>query len=394
MPEYICIEMKQHVGTPGKPLVNVGDKVKKGQLIAVCEGLGANIHSSVYGEVAGIDAKAVRIIPDAEQPEEYIKIRETDSYLEAVKEAGVVGAGGAGFPTHVKYNTKLEGGCVILNAAECEPILKHNMSVIKEHPDLLVRGVKYAMEMTGAKKGYIAIKPKHTAELIAIAKACKSEANIEVKYLADRYPSGDERSILRELLGVVLKPGQLPLDANAIVSNVETIRRIAEAIELRKPVITKDLTVGGRLLDTQDSSRVYLDQPIGTSVKKYIDECGGYLQPHGEILLGGPFTGKSGSEESVVTKILSGVFVAMPFPVDHRKFGVLACECGAGEERLGEIVAGMGGTVVAEAKCKRMVEIGGRFRCEEPGNCPGQAEKVLGLKAKGAEVIIAGSCED
>jgi proline reductase-associated electron transfer protein PrdC len=390
--EFVSIEMRQHLGAPGEPLVNVGDKVKKGQLIASSDWV--NIHSSVYGEVAKVSSQAVTMIPDAHQPEEYVKIKETDTLIEAIKEAGVVGAGGAGFPAHIKYRANLEGGYVILNAAECEPVLNHNMCVLQEQPDAIVRGIKYAMEITGAAKGIIAIKPKNTKELVAIAKACKGEESIEIKYLSDRYPSGDERVIIRELLGVYLKPGQLPLEAKAIVSNVETIKRIVEAIELRKPVITKDFTVAGRLKDIQGTCRVYLDQPIGASVKKYIDDCGGYLEPYGEIMIGGPFTGKSGNEQSTVTKIMGGIFVGMPFPVDTRKFGILACECGGDEERLREIAAGMNADVVADAMCKRMVEVGGRFRCDEPGSCPGQAEAILGLKAKGAEVVLVGSCED
>ena len=394
MPEYVIIELKQHVGAPSKSVVQVGDYVKKGQLIASFEGLGANVHSSVYGTVSEVTETYIKIAADQEQPEEYVKIKETESYIEAIREAGVVGAGGAGFPAHAKFNTDLKGGCVILNAAECEPVLAHNMKVLAETPELIVRGLKYAMEITNAKNAFIAIKPKHKRELISIAKACKNEPNIEVKYLPDIYPAGDERVIVRELLGVTLEAGQLPLVANAVISNVETIKNIVNAIELRKPVITKDLTVGGRLSETQNDAKVFLDQPIGVPVKHYVDLCGGYVEPHGEIVLGGPFTGKHGTEDSLVTKLLGGIFVSMPFPEDKRKFGILACECGATEDRLKEIASYIGGQVVAEERCKRMVEVNGRYRCDKPGSCPGQTEKVLSLKAKGAEVVLTGTCED
>ncbi len=394
MTEFVIIEMKQHVGAPSKPIVKKGDHVKKGQLIGTFEGLGANVHSSVYGVIEEVTDIYIKIKLDKDQPDDYVKIKETDSYIEAIREAGVVGAGGAGFPTHAKFNCDLKGGCVILNAAECEPVLEHNMKVLAETPDLIIRGLKYAMEMTNAKKAFIAIKPKHKHELIAMGKACKNEPNIEINYLPDMYPAGDERVIVREVLGIVLDPGQLPLEANAIISNVETIKNVVNAIELRKPVITKDLTVGGRLTDTQKNGKVFLDQPIGIPIKHYIEQCGGYVEPYGEIILGGPFTGKHGKEDSVVTKVLGGIFVSMPFPVDKRKFGILACECGAAEERLKELAGYMGAEVVAEAKCKRMVDVNGRLRCDKPGVCPGQAEKVLSLKAKGAEVVLVGTCED
>ena len=393
MPKYISIEMKAHIDTICTPLVKVGDSVDKGQLIAKSDT--TNIHSSVYGEVVELDHKIIKILKDHEQPKEYVKIKDTASNLEAIKEAGIVGAGGGGFPTHIKLNVNLQGGCVIMNAAECEPVLGHNIRVVEDMADTLIRGIRYVMGITNANRGYIAIKALHTRAIAAIVEACKGEADIEIKYLSDRYPSGDERVVVREVLGTCLEPGQLPIEACTVVLNVETIKRIVEAIELRKPVISKDFTIGGRLVGTQGgSNRIYLDQPIGTPIKDYIDECGGYLHPHVEIVLGGPFMGSGSSEEAVINKTLGGIFVAMPFPVDFRNFGILACECGASEDRLIEIVTGMGGNVVAQSKCKRMIDVGGRYRCDEPGNCPGQAESVLRLKAEGAEAIVIGTCED
>jgi proline reductase-associated electron transfer protein PrdC len=371
------------------PVAAIGDSVKKGQLIAVCDGLGANIHSSVYGIITEICKDSIKIAPNPLQPEEYVRIKETDSYLEAIKEAGIVGAGGAGFPTHVKFSADLKGGTFILNAAECEPVLSHNLQVLREQGDMILRGMKYSMEIVSAKTGIIAVKQKYFKELMGLAKLCKDEPDIQIKLLPDIYPVGDERVIIREIFGIVLQPGQLPAEVGAIVSNVETVKRVVEAIELRKPVITKDFTVGGRIKGLSEA-RVYLDEPIGTSIKKYIGDIG----DSGEILLGGPFTGVRGGEDSVITKTTGGIFAAMPFPDDNRKFGILACECGGDEARLREIVASMGGEVVGAVNCKRMVEVDGRYRCDEPGICPGQAEKILALKSYGAEAILVGTCED
>ncbi len=389
----LTISLKQHVGAPCKPIVNIGDEVKKGQLIAEPNGLGANIHASVYGKIAEITDTDIIIEADENQPNEYVQIKETENHLEAVKEAGIVGAGGAGFPTHIKLNVDLKGGYVIANAAECEPVLSHNVTVMEENPEIIVKGLKYVVEMTNASKGYIAIKPKYKKAIIALGKACKNEEKIEVKYLPDMYPAGDERVIIRELLNVELKPGQLPLEAGAVVCNTETLKNIVLAIEDRKPVITKDITVGGRVKNAKDG-KCFLDVPIGMPIKHYIQECGGYELPYGEIVIGGPFTGRSGEEDSPVTKTLGGILVSMPFPNESRKVGIIACECGAQEDRLKEIAAGMGAEVVAETKCKRMTESNGRYRCDLPGMCPGQAEKVLYLKKQGAEVVITGTCED
>ncbi|QQY80216.1 proline reductase-associated electron transfer protein PrdC [Keratinibaculum paraultunense] len=386
----IKIPLRQHVGGINKPIVKYKDKVYKGQLIAVPEGLGANIHSSVSGEIIDVTEEEILIDAYDKQPNDYIEIKKTNDYLEAIKEAGIVGAGGAGFPTYVKLNSKLDNGFVVANAAECEPLLGHNMARIMKDPDLIVRGLKYIMEITGAKKGYIAIKPKNKQPLIQLGKAIKGENDIEIKFLPDMYPAGDERVIIRELFGIKLKPGQLPIEANVVVSNVETIKNIVLAIEERRPVITKDLTADGRLVL---GNKVFLDVPIGTPIKSIIEDCGGYIEPYGEILLGGPFMGKKASEEDVVTKTTGGVLVGLPFPQDSRKFGLIGCECGAQIDRLTYIVENMGGEVVASTNCKRMKEVNGRFRCEEPGVCPGQAEKVIYLKKNGAEAIMVGTCE-
>ncbi|MBB6218410.1 proline reductase-associated electron transfer protein PrdC [Anaerosolibacter carboniphilus] len=389
----IIMPLKQHVGAPCEAIVKAGDKVKKGQLIATPQGLGANLHASVYGVVEGITEDVIIILPDHEQPHEYIKIHETDDKLEAIKEAGIVGAGGAGFPTYAKLKADLQGGYVIANGAECEPVLAHNLKLMEEQPEVIVRGLKYIKEITNASKGYIAIKEKYKKAVIALKTACSKEEDIEVRFLPDMYPSGDERVIVREILGVELEPGKLPLEAKAIIQNVETLKHIVNAIELRKPYITKDITVAGRVQNAK-KGKVFLDVPLGEPVGKYIDQCGGYVKPYGEITLGGPFTGAAGREDSPVTKTLGGILVAMPFPQEKRKMGILACECGAQEGRLKAIAKAMGAEVIAEEKCKRMVEVNGRYRCDKPGVCPGQAEKILKMKKKGIQVLLTGTCGD
>ncbi len=365
--------------------------VERGQLIAIPQGLGANIHASLYGIIDTITEESITITPNQEQPGGYLKINESQDKLKAIEEAGVVGSGGAGFPTHIKLNTDLKGGCVIANGAECEPILTHNLKLMEEDPEILVRGVKYIKEITNASKGYIAVKSKYTKAVRALKRACAIESDIEVRLLPDIYPSGDERVIIRELLGITLEPGKLPLEAGAVVQNVETIKHIVNAIELRKPYITKDITIAGRVIDGK-KGKVFLDVPLGEPVGKYIELSGGYVKPFGEITIGGPFTGSAGSEETPVTKTLGGVLVSMPFPQETRKMGILACECGAQEERLKEIASAMGAEVIVEEKCKRMVEVNGRYRCDKPGDCPGQAEKIISMKKKGMQVLLTGTC--
>lgn len=381
--------LRQHVGAVCVSVVHSGDTVQRGQLLAKPDGLGANIYASVCGRVTLVTEEAVYVEAAAEQTDQFIPLT-ADTPLACIQQAGVVGAGGAGFPTHVKFGKPIPHGTVIVNAAECEPLLRHNIQFLEQHPEMIIRGVQIIMEIVKADKGYIVIKSKHLQAMVAIGKACKDIANISVKILPDMYPAGDERVIIREILNITLEPGALPSTANAIVSNVETVKNIVRAVDLKMPVITKDITIGGRV----KFPSVFLDVPLGSSVKHYIDKCGGYIEPHGEIVLGGPFTGKHGTEASVITKTLGGILVSMPFPQERRKVGVIGCECGASVARLKEIAAGMGASVIAETTCKRMVDVNGRLRCDLPGICPGQAEKVLYLKKNGAEVILTGTCED
>ena len=389
--EKIHIPLKQHVGGPCQAIVNVGDHVKRGQLVAVPAGLGANIHASLSGVVEEITEMDIVVKLDKEQTDDYVRLEKTDDYLQKIKDAGIVGVGGAGFPTGIKFSTQIPGGHLIANAAECEPILGHNVKFMEEQPEVLVRGMKYIMELTGAKEGYIAIKTKYRKALLALGKACKNEPNISIKILPNMYPAGDERVIVRETLGVILQPGQLPLEANAIISNVETIKHVVNAIEDDKPLIDKDLTVGGRV----QNPSIFLDVPIGLPISVFIERAGGYINPHGEIVRGGPFTGRPAQEDEPINKTTGGLLVAMPYPQEREKVGILICECGAQEERLRQIADGMGAEVVSVQMCKRMKpDKNGRLRCELPGICPGQAEKVLKMKKDGAKAVIAGTCQD
>lgn len=392
--KQVVILLKQHVGALCEAIVKVGDQVKRGQLIAKPVGLGANIHASVSGSVAEVADD--RIILDYEpaefDPEYYEPLEASLPALAKIEQAGIVGAGGAGFPTHIKLAKPLPGGYVIANAAECEPLLEHNIHFIEESAEVLIRGLHYLLDITQASSAYVAIKAKHRQAVASLYKAIrKLESPVQVKILTDMYPAGDERVIIRELLDITLAPGQLPIEANAVVSNVETIKRMVEAIEDNKPFIDKDVTVAGSV---KEHSRVFFDIPIGTELGELIAEAGGMAKQHGEIVVGGPFTGRSASPETPITKTTGGVLVALPFPQEKRKIGLICCECGAQEQRLREVAEAMGGNVVAAQRCKRMVEVGGRYRCELPGICPGQAQTVFALKKQGAEVILTGTCQD
>lgn len=393
----IQLLLSQHVGAPCQAIVKAGDKVEKGTLVAEPTGLGANIYSSVYGTVAEVQADRIIITPDAEQKDEYIPLKE-DTPLEMIKASGLVGMGGAGFPTGVKLGTRLEGGYVLINDAECEPGLQHNIMQTETQTDKLIKGVKYAMEITGAAKAIFAIKKKNANAVKILKEAIQSEPAMSIRLMPDIYPMGEERAVVRECLGgLELGVAELPSVANAVVINTETLIRITEAIDERRPCISKDLTVIGRVNDAQEG-KIFKDVPIGTSVADLIEASGGLMDgPIGEIIMGGPFTGKPTTLEAPITKTTGGIIATMEFPDLHgAPLGLLICACGGDENRMKDLAAKYNGKVVSIAKCKQAVSAkpGGPLKCERPGECPGQVQNSLQFKKDKAEYILIGNCSD
>lgn len=389
------ILLRQHVGAPCTPVVKIGDRVEKGALIAEPAGLGANIFSSAYGVVEDVRDDRIIIRPDEVQKDEYVPIPEGDK-LEMVKAAGVVGMGGAGFPTAVKLGTDLDGGYILVNAAECEPGLCHNIRQIEEDCEKVVRGTKHCMEICNAAKAIFAIKKKNEKAVAKLREALKGEEAITIHLLPDIYPMGEERAVVRECLGVELDTTQLPSAAGAVVCNVETLARVAEAIEERKPCFSKNLTVIGKI-NGGNAPHVFMDVPVGTSVGELIERSGGIDGNYGEIIMGGAFTGKAAAEEEPITKTTGGIIVTIDFPDLHgAKVGLLVCACGGSEERMRDICGKMNGVPVSVARCKQAVENkpGAPLKCERPGNCPGQAKNNIQFKKDGCEYIIIGNCSD
>ena len=390
----IQILLRQHVGAPCAAIVAAGDRVEKGTLISTPTGLGANIFSSVYGVVEEVLEDRIVIKPDEEQKEEFVPIAE-GSKLDMVKAAGIVGMGGAGFPTGVKIGADLEGGYILINAAECEPGLRHNIQQLEEECDKVIRGVKYTMEISNAGKAIFAIKKKNEKAVQALKEALKAEDNISIHLLPDIYPMGEERAVVRECLGIELPPTDLPLAAKSIVINVETLARITEAIEERKPCFSKNLTVIGKL-NGGNEPHVFKDVPVGTSVSDLIERAGGIDGEYGEIIMGGPFTGKATTLEAPITKTTGGIIVTIEFPDLHgATMGILVCACGGDEARMRDIAQKMNANVVSVARCKQAAEMkNGALKCERPGNCPGQVKNSMQFKKDKCEYIIIGNCSD
>ncbi|SFH83276.1 proline reductase-associated electron transfer protein PrdC [Tindallia magadiensis] len=390
--EYI-FTLDQHIGNKAKAIVKPGQTVQKGEVIAEPDGLGAYLHTSVTGSVVSVTDQLIKIEGVEDFSESVKPIPESDSWLEDIKNAGIVGLGGAGFPTHVKLNTDISGGWVLINAVECEPLLEHNMEQLKASPEKIYRGLKYAMEITKASHGMLVIKEKNKAAAAGFLALVKKEDSIQVKEVKDLYPMGEERAVIRESLGQLLKTDELPFEAKAVVLNSETVYKITEAIEDRMPMIHKSLTVVGNLKNGKEPV-VMKEVPIGTPISHLLETVGGVKEPIGEIIMGGPFTGKTASLESPVEKMTGGIIPSMEFIQDARPMGLLVCACGATEKRMRFIASQMGSPVVAVEKCKQAIEHKNALKCENPGECPGQAEKILSMRSKGAKTVLMGNCSD
>lgn len=386
--------LNQQIGSMPTPLVVVGDQVERGQLLAKKEEekLGANLFSSVSGRVIQVDLEGIQIEESGTDFSTYCKLR-CEGPLERIREAGIVGLGGAGFPTYVKMETKLSpDGVVLVNGAECEPILNHNTRRMEQSPEELYEGLKIITEILGVHKGIIGVKKSHQNAIKALNQAANKDA-FQIKELEDVYPMGEERALIREALGILLPVDALPSRADALVVNAETVYRIREAVLLGKPLIDKDLTVAGKLADN-GSTHVLLDVPLGMEIQEVIAQAGGIGPEYGEIIMGGPFTGKRTQLNQPVIKTTGGLLVAENFFKGPEKIGLLVCACGASEERLKEMADSMGSQIAGVEYCKQAVQTGASYKCENPGKCPGQVGKVMALKKAGAQALLVSNCTD
>lgn len=387
---------KQHVGSPSIPIVEKNTIVERGQLIAKKpeQGLGSNIFSSVRGTVVDVTDKEIIIEEENTDFTKYVPLK-FETPKELIEESGLVGLGGAGFPTSVKLNINFGGnkGTVIVNAAECEPILGHNIARIEENPEKVFKGLEIVMDLVAAQKGIIALKGIHQ-EAVNKLKAANKNDNITIFELENIYPMGEERAVIRESMGVLLKPDSLPSEVDAIVINLETVLKVREVVEEKKPLIDKDLTVAGKLKEDA-SIHVMFDVPLGVSVGEVFDKCGGLGEEYGELIMGGPFTGKRTYVEQPIVKTTGGLIAAEKFLPSPEKIGVLVCACGADEARLREQAASMNSEVVGVEFCKNAILMkNGSRKCLNPGICPGQVQKVMGLKKAGAQAVLISNCTD
>ena len=314
LPKQAIFPMSQHIGAPAKPIVKRGDKVKVGTMIAEAGGfVSAPLFSSVSGTVTKVDnaidasgymRPAVIVAVEGDEWEETIdrstKLEKLEDHpeltpeeiVERIKKAGVVGMGGACFPTFIKLcpppGAKAE--CVIINGVECEPYITSDYRLMMEKADELIEGVKILMKGAKVERGYIGIEDNKPAAIKLLAEKLAGNDKIEVVPLAKKYPQGGEKQLVDAVIGrQVPAPPAIPVNVGAIVQNAGTAVAVYEAVMKNKPLFERYTTVTGKKIAKPSNFLVRM----GTTFGELIDLCGGLPEGDNKILAGGPMMGKA-----------------------------------------------------------------------------------------------------
>ncbi len=304
VPKKVVIPMSMHIGAPAKPCVAVGDEVRVGQLVGEHGGgLSSPVYSGVSGTVKKIDemitvtgahVQTVVIEPDGLQtPWEGIApptVTDHDGFIEAMKNSGIVGLGGAGFPTIVKLAADVSKiDTIVVNGAECEPYITSDTRTMIDDAELVAEGIALLKKYLEVDRVVIGIENNKPKCISSMRKATEGLTGVEVRALPAIYPQGGEKVLVYHTLGRVIKEGQLPLDCGVVVVNCTTVATIARYIKTGMPLVEKCITVDGSAIAEPKNVIV----PIGTPVLEVIEFCGGFSCQPRKILMGGPMMGIS-----------------------------------------------------------------------------------------------------
>ncbi len=324
--KIVEIPLRQHIGAPCEAVVKKGDSVKMGQLIGKAGGfVSANIHSSVSGTVLDVKRQNTAygfdecvIIENDFKDEKHESVKPKGDYetmspkeiVSIIQEAGLVGMGGAGFPTHVKLSPPPEKtiDTVILNGAECEPYLTCDHRLMLETPELVVKGLLILMKALNVTEGFIGIENNKPDAIRTMKEAAKG-TSVKVVELRTKYPQGAEKQLIYACTGKEVPSGGLPMDAGVVVNNVATSATIATLFETGMPLVERICTVTGKAITSPKNIRFR----VGTPLKELIDFCDGYKGAPGKLILGGPMMGVAqASDQLPAMKNTSGVLVFTP----------------------------------------------------------------------------------
>ena len=306
-PKTVVISMSQHLGAPANPIVQVGDTVKVGQKIGEAAGfISAPVHSSVSGTVVAVEPRmhgtrgsevmAVVIESDGKntlhesvQPHGDLDNLTPDEIIDIIREAGIVGMGGAGFPTHVKLSPKEPDKIdhILVNGAECEPYITSDYRRMMEEPESIVGGLEVILKAFPKAVGCICIEDNKPDCIARMKEAIKGKERMEVKELKTKYPQGGERTLIYAVTGREINSTMLPADVGCVVDNVETVTSVYKAVILGQPVISRNVTVTGDGIRTPKNFSVL----TGTDLSELVDAAGGLKEKIAKAISGGPMMG-------------------------------------------------------------------------------------------------------
>ena len=300
----LAYPLSQHIGAPAKPVVAKGDHVLAGQMIAEAGGfVSAPVHASVSGTVKGIEKRLTAtgsmvdsIIVENDGLYEEVEFHPADpasltreEIIGRIRDGGVVGLGGAGFPTHVKLSPKEPDKIeyILVNGAECEPYLTSDYRRMMDQPEKVVEGLKIVVGLFPNAKGCICIEDNKPDCIARMKELAAGVPNIEVKELMTKYPQGGERTLIYAVTGREINSSMLPADAGCIVDNVETICSIYDAVALGRPIMKRIFTVTGKGINRP----AHFEVCTGTDMAELIDAAGGLKEHAGKVISGGPMMG-------------------------------------------------------------------------------------------------------
>lgn len=334
LPQKVIIPVRQHIGAPCTPMVKKGDKVKKGQVVADNDAfVSGSIHASISGTVVdvsenlhGVFGKSLAIVIESDGLDEWVdglplKRDWEDLSIEElktiIKNAGIVGMGGATFPTHVKLSPAKDKkvDTFILNGAECEPYLTADYRMMLEYTDRIVNGIKIVMKILGVSKAYIGIEDNKPDAAEAMRKALK-DTPVEVVVLPTRYPQGGEKMLIKAITKREVPSGGLPADIGVVVQNVGTVVAISDAVINGMPLIERVTTVtGGAIAEPKN-----LLLRVGTTFKEAIEYCGGLKKSPEKVIMGGPMMGIAQfSMDTPIIKGTSGILALSKDEINESK---------------------------------------------------------------------------
>src|SRR3989304_1691751 len=337
IPKRVVIPLSQHIGAPTKPLVVLGQEVKKGEKIGEAAGfVSAPVHASISGKVTAIGnfphslgMDVTSIVIEGDGKDDWISgLKETPDYQvlnpaelkKMVQDAGIVGMGGATFPTFVKLSPPKEKpiGVVILNGAECEPYLTSDHRLMLDRPREIIEGLKILMRILGVKKGYVAIEANKPDAIEAMKKAAAGSPDIQVRPIKVKYPQGAEKMLIKAIVNRTVPAGGLPMDIGVVGQNVGTADAIYTPVRSGKPLIERYVTVTGRGVKEPKN----FVARIGTPFSQLIEEAGGLTESAAKVISGGPMMGMSQFTLDVpVIKGTSGILVLPESEVSVKSYG-------------------------------------------------------------------------